>query len=107
MLPQTPHYKDVLAQGNDKGFPCLFSSPHRLDYSVLDSVSMEWRVPSFEVHMNLDPRGLQPIVVDLHTFIQQHPDTAKRMCPEKDTMLYFPPNVVPTAYTFHDDKKKV
>ena len=102
VLPQTPPYKNVLAQNNDNAFPCLFSSPQRLDYSVLDNLSTEWHAPAFEVHMNL-----QPIVVDLHTFIQQRPARAKQQCPEKDDILYFPPNVVPTTYTVKNGKKKV
>jgi hypothetical protein len=107
LLPQSPAYKDVLNENNDKGFSCVFSSPQRLDYSVLDNVSTEWRAPSFELLMNKDPHGLQPIVVDLHKFIQQNPDTYKRQFPEKDDWLYFPPSVVPTTYTFHDGKKKI
>jgi hypothetical protein len=104
LLPHSPAYKDVLNENNDKGFSCVFSSPQRLDYSVLDNVSTEWRAPSFELLMNKDPHGVQPIVVDLHKFIQQNPDKTKRRFPEKDDWLYFPPTVVPTKYTFHDGK---
>ena len=64
-------------------------------------------MPSFELFMNKDPHGLQPIVVDLHKFIQQRPDRAKQLCPEKDDILYFSPNVVPTTYTVKNDRKKV
>ena len=70
-------------------------------------MSTEWRAPSFEVHTNQDPRGLQPIVVDLYKFIQQHPNRAKQQCSEKDDIFYFPPNVVPTTHTVKNGKKNV
>ena len=59
-------------------FSVLSSSPQRLDYSVLDNVSTEWCAPSFELFMNKDPRGLQPIGVDLHKFTQQDLDKPKQ-----------------------------
>ena len=57
--------------------------------------------------MNLNPHGLQHIVGNLHNFIQHRPNTAKRLRPEKDDSLYFPPNGVPTTHTFQNNKKKV
>ena len=71
VFPQTPAYKDVLNPSKEKGYSSVLSSPQRLDYSVLDKVTTEWRAPSFELFMTKDPHGLQPIVIDLHTFIQQ------------------------------------
>ena len=68
---------------------------------------MEWCALSFELHMNVYPHSLPPIVVNLHKYIQQYPDKFKHQCPKKDNWLYFPPHCVQTTYIFHDGKKKI
>lgn len=93
-LPYAASYNDVLNVEESTSF---FSSPRRLDYSVLDNVSLSWSAPTFQLLMNKQPHGGGPILVDLFTFMQEIPDKRKKQRPELDDWLYFPPNVVPTT----------
>jgi hypothetical protein len=106
-LPHAPCYDDALNPCKEEEPFSFFSSPRPFDYSVLDNVSTEWRAPTFELVMNQDPHGENPILVDMFAFTQECPDKRKKQRPEKDDWLYFPPNVIPTTYEFINGKKRI
>ena len=75
-LPHAPTYMEVFNVEEPASF---FSSPCCLDYSVLDNVSLSWSAPTFQLLMNKQPHGQDPILVDLFTFMQEIPDKRKKI----------------------------
>ena len=81
-LFHAPAYDDVSNPYKPEESTSLCSSPRLLGYSVPDNVSTSWCAPTFELVMNKDPHGHDPILVDLFTFTQEIPNKRKKQRPE-------------------------